>query len=66
VPHCQKGIAARVVLHGSQPSRGKLANGNSALAELRRAACGLETVLLSALRAKTVDFTGFFKFSRLG
>ena len=38
----------------------------STLAELRSAAGGLETVLLSALRAKTVDFTGFFKFSRLG
>ena len=39
---------------------------NSALGELRRTAGGLETVLLSALRAKTVDFTGFFRFSRLG
>lgn len=39
---------------------------NSALGELRCAAGGLQTVLLSVLRAKTVDFTGFFKFSRLG
>lgn len=38
----------------------------STLAELRSAAGGLETVLLSVLRAKIVDFTGFFKFSRLG
>lgn len=38
----------------------------SALGELGRAAGGLQAVLLSALRAKTVDFTGFFKFSRLG
>lgn len=38
----------------------------STLAELRSAAVGLETVLLSVLRAKTVDFTGFFRFSRLG
>ena len=38
----------------------------STLAELRSAAGGLETVLLSVLRAKTVDFTGFFRFSRLG
>lgn len=38
----------------------------STLAELRSAAGGLQTVLLSVLRAKTVDFTGFFKFSRLG
>ena len=38
----------------------------SALGELRSATGGLETVLLSALRAKTVDFTGFFRFSRLG
>ena len=59
VPHCQKGIAARVVLHGSQPSRGKLANGNSALAELRRAACGLETVLAYSLAPVFLDFMGF-------
>lgn len=39
---------------------------NSALGELRCAAGGLQTVLLSVLRAKTVDFTGFFRFSRLG
>lgn len=26
----------------------------------------IKTVLLSVLRAKTVDFTGFFRFSRLG
>ena len=39
---------------------------NSALAELRSATSGFETVLLSALRVKTVDFTGFFRFSRLG
>ena len=39
---------------------------NSALGELRCAAGGLQTVLLSALRVKTVDFTGFFRFSRLG
>ena len=38
----------------------------STLAELRSAAGGLETVLISVLRAKTVDFTGFFRFSRLG
>ena len=38
----------------------------STLAELRSAAGGLETVLLSVLRAKTVDFTGFFRFSCLG
>lgn len=38
----------------------------STLAELRSATGGLETVLLSALRVKTVDFTGFFRFSRLG
>lgn len=38
----------------------------STLAELRSATGGLETVLLSVLRAKTVDFTGFFRFSRLG
>lgn len=38
----------------------------SALAELRSAAGGFEAVLLSVLRAKTVDFTGFFKLSRLG
>lgn len=41
-------------------------NGLLTLGELRRAAGCLETVLLSALRAKTVDFTGFFRFSRLG
>ena len=39
---------------------------NSALAELRCATSGFEAVLLSVLRAKTVDFTGFFRFSRLG
>ena len=39
---------------------------NSALGELRRAASCLQAVLLSALRVKTVDFTGFFRFSRLG
>lgn len=39
---------------------------NSALGELRRATGGLQTVLLSVLRVKTVDFTGFFRFSRLG
>jgi len=39
---------------------------NSALAELRCATGGFEAVLLSVLRAKTVDFTGFFRFSRLG
>ena len=39
---------------------------DSALGELRCAAGGLQTVLLSVLRAKTVDFTGFFRFSRLG
>ena len=39
---------------------------NLALGELRSATSGFETVLLSALRAKTVDFTGFFRFSRLG
>ena len=38
----------------------------SALAELRRTTGGFEAVLLSVLRAKTVDFTGFFRFSRLG
>ena len=38
----------------------------SALGELRSATGGLETVLLSVLRVKTVDFTGFFRFSRLG
>lgn len=38
----------------------------STLAELRSAAGGFEAVLLSVLRAKTVDFTGFFRFSRLG
>ena len=32
--------------------------GGSALAELRSAAGGFEAVLLSALRAKTIDFTG--------
>ena len=36
------------------------------LRELRRAASCLQAVLLSALRVKTVDFTGFFRFSRLG
>ena len=40
--------------------------GNSALAELGRATSSLQAVLLSVLRAKTVDFTGFFRFSRLG
>ena len=39
---------------------------NSALGELRRTASCLQAVLLSALRVKTVDFTGFFRFSRLG
>lgn len=38
----------------------------STLAELRSVVGGLETVLLSVLQAKTVDFTGFFRFSRLG
>ena len=38
----------------------------SALAELRSATGGLQAVLLSVLRVKTVDFTGFFRFSRLG
>ncbi|MBD9256022.1 MAG: hypothetical protein EGS37_10205 [Ruthenibacterium lactatiformans] len=59
MPHCQKGIAALVVLHGSQPARGKLAGGNSALAELRRAACGLETVLAYSLAPVFLDFMGF-------
>ena len=36
------------------------------LAELRCATSGFEAVLLSVLRAKTIDFTGFFRFSRLG
>ena len=40
-------------------------NGLLTLGELRRAAGCLEAVLLSVLRAKTVDFTGFFRFSRL-
>ena len=39
---------------------------DSALGELGGAAGGLQAVLLSVLRAKTVDFTGFFRFSRLG
>ena len=34
----------------------------SALAELRSATSGFEAVLLSVLRAKTVDFTGFLGF----
>ena len=38
----------------------------SALGELGSTTGGLEAVLLSALRVKTVDFTGFFRFSRLG
>ena len=59
VPHCQEGIAARVVLHGSQPSRGKLASGNLALAELRRATCGLEAVLAYSLAPVFLDFMGF-------
>lgn len=41
-------------------------NGLLTLGELRSATCSLETILLSVLRAKTVDFTGFFRFSRLG
>lgn len=41
-------------------------NGLLTLGELRRAAGSLEAVLLSVLRVKTVDFTGFFRFSRLG
>ena len=38
----------------------------STLAELRCATGGFEAVLISVLRAETVDFTGFFRFSRLG
>ena len=37
----------------------------SALAELGSAAGGFEAVLLSALRSKTIDFTGSFKISSL-
>lgn len=37
----------------------------SALAELRSAADGFEAELLSALRAKTIDFTGDFKILSL-
>ena len=41
-------------------------NGLLTLGELRRATGGFEAVLLSVLRVNTVDFTGFFRLSRLG
>ena len=41
------------------------ARQKSALAELRSAAGGFLTLLLSALRAKTIDFTGDFKILSL-